>query len=36
MGRKKQRVRYELDTGDIRHLTDEEIKAIIKKWRRIF
>lgn len=30
MGRKKQRVRYELDTGDIRHLTDEEIKAILR------
>ena len=30
MGRKKERVRYELDSGDIRVLTDEEIKAILR------
>ncbi|WHH60655.1 RQC-minor-1 family DNA-binding protein [Petroclostridium sp. X23] len=30
MSRKKQRVRCELYTGDIRHLTDEEIKAILR------
>lgn len=30
MSRKKQRVRYELDVGDIRCLTDEEIKAILR------
>lgn len=30
MSRKKQRVRYELDTGDIRYLADEEIKAILR------
>lgn len=30
MSRKKQRVRYELDSGDIRHLADEEIKAILR------
>jgi len=30
MSRKKQRVRYELDIGDIRHLTDKEIKAILR------
>lgn len=29
MSRKKQRVRYELDSGDIRHLADEEIKAVL-------
>ena len=27
MSRKKQRVRYELDSGDIRSLTIEEIKV---------
>lgn len=30
MSRKKQRVRYELDTGDIRRLSEEEIKAILR------
>jgi len=30
MDRKKQRVKYELDSGDIRYLTDEEIKAILR------
>lgn len=30
MSRKKQRVRYVLDSGDISHLTDEEIKAILR------
>lgn len=30
MSRKKQRVRYELDIGDIRHLSEEEIKAILR------
>lgn len=30
MSRKKQRVRYELDTGDIRHLSEEDIKAILR------
>jgi len=30
MTKKKQRVRYELDSGDIRHLADEEIKAILR------
>lgn len=30
MSRKQQRVRYELDTGDICHLTDEEIKAVLR------
>lgn len=30
MNRKKQRVRYELDTGDIRCISDEEIKAILR------
>ena len=30
MSRKKARVRYDLDSGDIRNLTDEEIKAILR------
>jgi superfamily II DNA helicase RecQ len=30
MSRKKQRVRCELDSGDVRHLTDEEIKDILR------
>lgn len=30
MSGKKQRVRYELDSGDISHLADEEIKAILR------
>ncbi|HHU32604.1 MAG: RQC-minor-1 family DNA-binding protein [Zhaonellaceae bacterium] len=30
MSRKKPRVRYQLDAGDIRCLTDEEIKAILR------
>jgi len=30
MSRKKQRVRYELDSGDIRSLTNEEIIAILR------
>ena len=30
MSRKKQRVRYELDSGDIRSLTIQEIKAILR------
>lgn len=30
MSRKKPRVRYELDSGDIKYLTDEEIKAILR------
>jgi len=30
MSRKKARVRYELDSGDIKHLSDEEIKAILR------
>ncbi|WP_028307580.1 RQC domain-containing protein [Desulfitibacter alkalitolerans] len=30
MSRKKQRVRYELDSGGIRYLADEEIKAILR------
>lgn len=30
MSRKKQRVRYELDSGDIRNLTIEEIEVILR------
>ena len=30
MSRKKARVRYELDSGDIKNLTDQEIKAILR------
>lgn len=30
MSRKKQRVRFKLDSGDIRHLSIEEIKAILR------
>lgn len=30
MSRKKPRVRYELDSGDIRSLTNEEIKVILR------
>lgn len=30
MSRKKQRVRYELNSGDVRHLADEEIKVILR------
>lgn len=30
MGRKKQRVGYTLDTGDVKHLSQEEIKAILR------
>lgn len=30
MSRKRQSVRYELDSGDIRYLTEEEIKAILR------
>ena len=30
MSRKKQRVRYELDIGNIRHLSDDEMKAILR------
>lgn len=30
MSRKKQRVRYKLDSGDISCLADEEIKAILR------
>lgn len=30
MSRKKQRVRYELDIGNIRYLSDDEIKAILR------
>ncbi len=30
MSRKKQRVRYKLDSGDVRHLADEEIKVILR------
>ena len=30
MGRRKERVRYTLDSGDIRRLNDEEIKAILR------
>jgi superfamily II DNA helicase RecQ len=30
MGRKKPRVRYELDSGDVTNLTEEEIKAILR------
>lgn len=30
MSRKKQRVRYELDTGDIRYLSEDEIRAILR------
>ncbi|MEW6623954.1 MAG: RQC-minor-1 family DNA-binding protein [Bacillota bacterium] len=30
MSRKKARVRYELDSGDIKYLSDEEIKAILR------
>jgi len=30
MSRKKQRVRYELDSGDIKSLTIEEIKGILR------
>lgn len=30
MSRKKTRVKYELDCGDIRNLTDEEIRAILR------
>lgn len=29
MSRKKQKVRYKLDDGDVRHLTYEEIKAVL-------
>lgn len=27
------RVRYELDSGDVRNLPDEEIKAILREWK---
>ncbi len=30
LGRKKQRVRYELDSGEIKSLTKDEIKAILR------
>lgn len=30
MGRKKSRVRYDLDCGDIKHLNDEEIRLILR------
>jgi superfamily II DNA helicase RecQ len=30
MGRKKGKVRYELDSGDIKALTDEEIRAVLR------
>lgn len=30
MSRTKQRVSYELDSGDIRHLADEEIRAVLR------
>jgi len=30
MSRKKARVRYELDSGDINYLSDEEIKAVLR------
>jgi superfamily II DNA helicase RecQ len=30
MGRKKERVRYDLDSGGIRKLTDDEIKAVLR------
>ena len=30
MSRKKQRVRYELDIGNIRYLSDDELKAILR------
>lgn len=30
MSRKKPKVRYELDCGDIRSLTNEEIKVILR------
>ncbi|MFT9495624.1 RQC-minor-1 family DNA-binding protein [Anaerosolibacter sp.] len=30
MSRKKQRVKYELDSGDMRYLADEEIKVILR------
>ncbi len=30
MGRKKQRVRFELNSGDIKYLTEEQIRAILR------
>ena len=30
MSRKIRRVRFQLDRGDVRHLPDEEIKAILR------
>lgn len=30
MSRKKQRIRYELDSGGIHHITDDEIRAILR------
>jgi predicted ArsR family transcriptional regulator len=30
MSRKKENVRYNLDSGDVKHLSTEEIKAILR------
>lgn len=30
MSRKKPRVRYELDSGDVKYLTDKEIRSILR------